>query len=118
MDPTDPAARRLRSTAASNIGAQLLLWVRDGDADRLAQMHAALDAAADLDPLEPFGLTPAESETDPMTTTTDPAPTRVPQIVGGVLLALVALFVVTKDTGLVHGTVGQNFLDQVEEGRP
>jgi hypothetical protein len=118
MEPTDTAARRRRSTAASDIGAQLILWVRDGHPDRLADMHAALEAAADLDSLEPFGLTPAESETDRMTTTTDPAPSRVLQIVGGALLALVALFVITKDTGLVHGTAGQNFLDQVEESRP
>ena len=39
---------------------------------------------------------------------------RVPLIVGGALLALVSLFVVLKDTGTVHGTVGADFVEQAQ----
>lgn len=118
MEPTETDARRRRSSAASRIGGQLLLWIQDGAPERLALIRDDLDAAEGLDPLEPFGVTSDESETAPMTVTTDPISGRVPQIVGAVLLALVALFVITKDTGLMHGTVGDDFISHATTGQP
>lgn len=108
--------RRLRSTAASRIGGQLLLWIQDGSPQRLDQIRTYLDDATDLEPIKPFGITYTESENPPMEPTldTDRPIGRAPVIVGGVLLALVSLFVITKDTGLLHGTVGADFVEQAD----